>query len=242
VLAPLIHERGGGSAIKIVETTANQRKTDRRQVDNRWREIKLPKEPRLDRVLIGRTHVEEVIAHQGSHMPVNHLLDGALGARSCPPYQRDRAPDGQDYRGCGRPSEKPVSRDRSCRLPRDMCAQTIGCRMILNRSNESAERLTFGDPAPAAGAFGQMIANDPISLGIEFAIDVGVDVAFDSFAGHGTASTIASDFSSASSRSRPRARRDITVPIGTRTTEAIALYDMPSISRRTMTSRKSTGS
>src|SRR4030095_15496586 len=134
------------------------------QVDNRWREIKLPKEPRLDRVLIGRTHVEQVIAHQGSHMTVNHLLDGAIAARSCPPSQRDRTSGGNDYRGCGRPSEKPVSCDRSCRLPRDVCAQTIGGRMIGARSNESAERLTFGDSAPAPGAFSQMTANQPIRL------------------------------------------------------------------------------
>src|SRR6185436_14906851 len=101
--------------------------------------------------------------------------------------------------------------------------------MIGKRPKQSAQRLPFGDSAAAQGASRQMIANVPIGRGIEFAIDVGVDVAFDSFAGHSTPSTAGSDCSSASSRSRPRARRDITVPIGTSTTDAISLYDIPSI-------------
>src|SRR5438128_2236753 len=48
--------------------------------------------------------------------------------------------------------------------------------------------------------------------------------------------------SAVSRRLRPRARRDITVPIGAPVTSPICLYDIPSSSRSTSTSRYSAGS
>lgn len=241
VLAALVHERGCRSPVEIIETTAHQGKAARAQIGNRWRKIEFAKEPGLHGVLIGGSHIEEVIAHEGSHMAVNHLLDGAIGVRGREPYQRDPAADGNHHRRCGCPSQQPMGRNPPPRLLRNMRAQTIGCRMIGNRANESTERLTLGDSTAAEGASSQMIANLPIGRGVEFAIEIGVDVAVDSLAGHSTPSTLGSAFNSSRSRSRPRAMRDITVPIGTCTTDAISLYDMPSISRRTMASRKSTG-
>jgi hypothetical protein len=55
------------------------------------------------------------------------------------------------------------------------------------------------------------------------------------------ASPAIAGFRMASSRSRARDSRDMTVPIGTPATAAMSSDERPSSSRRTMTSRKSTG-
>jgi len=84
----------------------------------------------------------------------------------------------------------------------------------VRRANQPAERLPLRDSAPADRAGVQVIANGARRFGVELAIDVRVQVSFDVFTSHGTVSIVAG-FNSRSNRSRARARRDITVPIGT---------------------------
>ena len=95
--------------------------------------------------------------------------------------------------------------------------------MVRRGPDQARQRLPLRDPPAAGGASADMIADCGRRIRIELTIDVGIQVALDVLAAHGSFSIGVSSFSSASSRSRPRARRDITVPIGTPTTAAISL-------------------
>ena len=79
MLAILIRQRGDLSVIDIIQSSAHQRKTLCGKIVNRWRKIKLPDEPRLDGVLIGRADVGEMLGHQRAHVSV---LGGLTLSRS----------------------------------------------------------------------------------------------------------------------------------------------------------------
>ena len=78
--APLIHERGDRLAGDVVEPTTHQRKTDGREILNRRREIQLAEEPWLHRVLIGRSHVEQVSISERADVITDDLVrNGGCG-------------------------------------------------------------------------------------------------------------------------------------------------------------------
>src|SRR5436190_20210246 len=108
--------------------------------------------------------------------------------------------------------------------------------------SQPAESFAFGNEASAAAAVCEVFAHRQLRRPVKLPVDVSVETIHQLCARHGTVSTRGQSRRMASRRSRPRASRDITVPIGTSSAAAISLYDNPSSSRSTITSRKSAGS
>src|SRR6185503_13617165 len=95
---------------------------------------------------------------------------------------------------------------------------------------------------PEGGAFGaflKMRFQLPSIARRELSIQIGIDLKLHIVVGHRT--PLRSAESARCNRSRARASRDMTVPSGTPVTSPISLYDIPSSSRRMMTSRNSRG-
>src|SRR5262245_25291611 len=109
-------------------------------------------------------------------------------------------------------------------LRRHARAQPIRCRIVRCRSDEPAQLEAFGDTMLAARAALDVAANDCFRVTIELPIDVRVEISFDELTHHGTVSIDGVGLRTATRRSRARANRDMTVPIGTRSTVAISLY------------------
>jgi hypothetical protein len=66
--APLIDERRDRSRIDVIEAAANQGEAFRGEIDHRGDTSTRPLNPRLDRVLIARLHVDEATALQRAQM------------------------------------------------------------------------------------------------------------------------------------------------------------------------------
>src|SRR5713101_6846173 len=73
VLAPPVHHRGYWTVIQIVEPAANQRKSVSNEVFDRRCKIESAIEPGLDRMLVRREHVRQMVRRQRTEMIVNHL-------------------------------------------------------------------------------------------------------------------------------------------------------------------------
>jgi len=95
--------------------------------------------------------------------------------------------------------------------------------MLRDCPNEPAQSLTLVNPSAAGRAFVEMTTDIHRRRCIELVVEIAIQVPLHMFATHRRVSMAAVNFSTAISRSRPRARRDMTVPIGTRTTAAISL-------------------
>jgi len=109
--------------------------------------------------------------------------------------------------------------------------------------HQPAERFTVCNLSRQAAQDSQMAHNLGRFGRFELVVDVRVQQAADLEAYHDGSSVCAADgLRIARSRSRARAKRDMTVPIGIPVTAASLLVREPSISRSTMTSRKSAGS
>src|SRR4029453_17063096 len=93
------------------------------------------------------------------------------------------------------------------------------------RAGSAAPALAPGDPSAADRAPAKVNADGRCGLRVELAVEIGIEVPLHVFAAHWRPSTGAASFSNAISRSRARASRDITVPIGTRTTSAMSLQE-----------------
>src|SRR5882672_7043809 len=94
----------------------------------------------------------------------------------------------------------------------------------------------------ATRAPGDVLLDLQRSAQIELVVHVGVDQPLRLGAVHDALPACSRQATVACSCLRARESRDITVPIGMRATSAISLYESPSISRSTKTSRNSTGS
>ena len=108
VLLALIDERGHGPSRHVIEPAADQRKANRREIDDRRREVQLAEEPRLHGVLIGGADIEEMLGHQRAHMTVDHLVDRGVGARRRRSNERNPAADRHDDHRRGRPRHQPA--------------------------------------------------------------------------------------------------------------------------------------
>src|SRR6266478_2165773 len=107
------------------------------------------------------------------------------------------------------------------------------------RGLQLAQCLLIG---AATGATGDVLLDLQRSAQIELVVHVGVDQPLRLGAIHDALPACSRRATAARSCRRARESRDITVPMGTRAMSAISLYESPSISRSTKTSRNSTGS
>ncbi len=74
MLAPLIDQRRDGPIINVVEAPALQFESLLRQIFDWRREVELAIEPWLDRVLVGRRNIHQMLGHQRAHMARDHFL------------------------------------------------------------------------------------------------------------------------------------------------------------------------
>ena len=208
---------------KVIQPPADQRKAALGEIDDRRSEIEPAEKPRLDRVLIGGLDVEEMVRHQRANMAVDDEVGDVAAARLRRSQQGQAAADRDDDHRCSRPRQDAMPRAGSRRPIEDALPQAIRRRVVRRAPHHPAQRVALGNAAVTGGAPAQMIAHGGGEFRVELAIHVCVEVAFGLFAGHRSVSIAAVSFSRVASRSRARASRDITVPIGTRTTAAISL-------------------
>ena len=116
----------------------------------------------------------------------------------------------------------------------DACKGGVSLRMA------AAQRHSRIPEGGAFGAFLEMRLQLPSIARRQLSIQIGIDLELHFVVGHRT--PLRSAENARCNRSRARARRDMTVPSGTPVTSPISLYDIPSSSRRMMTSRNSRGS
>lgn len=70
----LKNQRGHAASAQIIKSATDKRKIFRRQVLDWRREIQLAVEPRLDGVLVGGYHVQDMIRHQRMDVAGNNLV------------------------------------------------------------------------------------------------------------------------------------------------------------------------
>ena len=68
MLSALVHERGRGRVLDVVEPASHQREAFGGPVRHRYGVVELALEPGFDRVLVRRSHVGEVIGEQRAHV------------------------------------------------------------------------------------------------------------------------------------------------------------------------------
>src|SRR6185369_13187264 len=116
---------------------------------------------------------------------------------------------------------------RDTRAPhacRQMPVQAVRCFVIGHGPDEPADRFPIGHALATREARAQMLPNGRRRIGSDLAVEVRIEMLFQLEADHRARSIAAGeDLSTLDRRSRARARRDITVPIGTCTTAAISL-------------------
>ena len=74
VFIAMKNQRGHAAAVEVIEPAADKRKFPRGQILDRRREIQLSLKPGLHGVLIGGADVEQMRAHQGSHVTGDDIL------------------------------------------------------------------------------------------------------------------------------------------------------------------------
>ena len=68
VLAPLVHQDGGGVAPHAIQPAANQRKAIGGEVIYGWGEIDLAGKPGFHRVPVGGGNLDDMAGHERAHM------------------------------------------------------------------------------------------------------------------------------------------------------------------------------
>ena len=64
MFSPFVHQSGNRPTVHVIESTSDQRKPLFGQISNRWGEIELAGEPRLDHMSVGRRDVYQMADHQ----------------------------------------------------------------------------------------------------------------------------------------------------------------------------------
>jgi len=109
-------------------------------------------------------------------------------------------------------------------LREQLQAESIWCGVIRHRADEEPDRFAIRHSPAAGHAAAEMLPEHRVDIRTELAVDVGIEIALDIIAGHRTRSINGTAaVSIVARRSRARASRDMTVPIGTRTIAAISL-------------------
>jgi hypothetical protein len=78
VVVAAIDDCRHGLAVDVVETAADQRKALRREVDDRWREVELAVEPRLDGVLIAGLDIGKMVGLERAQVCGNDFARNLL--------------------------------------------------------------------------------------------------------------------------------------------------------------------
>ncbi len=69
-----VDENGGRMTIDVIEPPAEQRKALVGEIDHRWRDVRLPSEPRLHRVPVRRNYVEEMVGQERTNVRIDQLI------------------------------------------------------------------------------------------------------------------------------------------------------------------------
>jgi hypothetical protein len=69
-----VDENGGRMTIDVVEPPAEQWKSLVDEIDHRWRDVRLPSEPRLHRVPVRRNYVEEMVGQERTNVRIDQLI------------------------------------------------------------------------------------------------------------------------------------------------------------------------
>ena len=220
------------AVVEHVEPATDERIARRAEIDDLRRVIELAREPRLDRVLVGRGDVHEMIDLQRADM----IRDGiAIELRHVlRPGDSERDDDHDAERDAG---VEPRERERIAQARSGLGGlllfpqRGLDARLEEGRgrevrrlgADELDELFLAGQFRLALGATGEMFLQFQAGRQIELAIAVSAEESCGFVVVHGADSFSRARMSSSRSRPLARASRDMTVPMGMPTMEAISL-------------------